>query len=68
MLFLSDLLQSLLIEDDIRILIQISGTPVASGNWFQDQILDYSDHHVRRFSIDFLKNKATIDVDGDLEL
>lgn len=67
MLFLSDLLQSLLIEDDTKVLIQISGTPVASGNWFQDQILDYSDHQIRRFSIDFLKNKATIEVDGELE-
>lgn len=68
MMWVSELLQSLIIEDDARVTIQIGGTPVASGNWYQDQILDYSEHNVRSFAVDYEKNRVLIRVDGELEL
>lgn len=67
-MWVSELLQSLIIEDDARVMIQIGGTTVASGNWYQDQILDYSDHNVRSFAVDYEKNRVLIRVDGELEL
>lgn len=70
MMWVSELLQSLIIEDDARVTIQIGGTSVASGNWYQDQdqILDYSEHNVRSFAVDYEKNRVLIRVDGELEL
>ena len=67
-MWVSELLQSLIIEDDAIVTIQIGGTAVASGNWYQDQILDYSDHNVRSFAVDYEKNRVLIRVDGELEL
>ena len=69
MMWVSELLQSLVIDDDDAIVtILIGGTPVASGNWYQDQILDYSEHNVRSFAVDYEKNRVIIRVDGELEL
>ena len=68
MMFVSELLQSLWIEDDSRVRIELNGVIVASGNWYQDQILDYSEHRVKSFSVDYEKNRVLIRVDGELEL
>ena len=55
-----------IINDKMRITIQISGVGVASGNWFQDQILAYDQHEVLGMNFDFLTNKLIVDVRGDL--
>lgn len=67
-MWVSELLQLIFIEDDMKVRIQLNGVIVASGRWYQDQILDYSEHRVLSFAIDFQKNVVIIRVDGDLEL
>lgn len=69
-MILADILETGLIEDDIRVRILIlhpdGPLVVASGNWYQDQILDYGEREVRRFTIDNNTRVAHITVEGDL--
>lgn len=37
-----------------------TGTPIAGGNWFQDQILEYSEEEVIKMIFDPLKNKLRL--------
>ena len=69
-MILADILETGLIEDDIRvrILLEDGLIVVVSGRWYQDQILAYDDREVRRFTIDNRTGEAHIIVDGDLSL
>lgn len=43
-----------------------SGCPLASGNWFQVQILNYHDAEVLKMSYDPLKDRLAVQIRGDL--
>lgn len=50
-----------LVNDQTRITIRSHDrVPLASGNWFQDQIMDYSNSEVLDFTYDALMNRIWI--------
>lgn len=53
------------VDDKTRItILEHDGTPVASGNWFQDQILNYQEEEVIEMTYDPLKNKLRLRLRG----
>lgn len=61
-----DCLNIHLVDDKTRItILDHSGVPIASGNWFQDQILDYHEEEVIEMYYDGLQNKLRVRIRGD---
>ncbi len=60
-----------LIRSNTRITIKLGehdDVPVASGNWYQDQILPYMDRIVYEFNMNLRENKLILSVSGDIDL
>lgn len=65
---LADLIPDMLFIND-RTIVKIrlsSGLCVASGNWFQDQILDYINHDIAFFVYNPDDNVLQVSVRGDV--
>lgn len=61
-----DCLNIHLVDDKTRVtILDHSGVPIASGNWFQDQILDYHEEEVIEMHYDGLQNKLRVRIRGD---
>ena len=55
-----------MVDDDTYIIVaDPEDIPLAGGNWFQDQILNYSECEVKSFEINFIRNRARIAVYTD---
>lgn len=60
-----------LIRSNTRITIKLGeheDVPVAAGNWYQDQIMNYSDRMVYEFNMNVRENKLVLSVSGDIYL
>ena len=49
-------------NDKTMYFIRRNNEVITSGNWFYDNILDYSMCHIINFSFDVVKNKIIVDL------
>ena len=58
-----------LVTDTVKIKIKDkSGCPIASGNWFQDQILMYQESEIQSFNFDVHANILSVILLGEYPL